>query len=572
MSRFCWPEVQLTVGAKLLHLHDAVHQELVYMQQQRRTQPWMRSIVGLFLTKKNIGVLRTDALGIERCTFDRGCSRGVLDSVRICLGLVRSTSLQRGQHEAFQLFDTKTLALPHSKPKLKTQESRTAVSPDTFAAEDSPVEYTHRSVRFIRLRGDRIHYSPDGTRPDVMYYVHHLVHDDGSLAGRSPRVFCVSRETEKKNGVRQFVGPYALKMYTADHESESFKDDFICLARDAQVKNVPLPTWEWYYGDTLSMRGLPCAVSMKKAADTQGAAVLSNCEEVFAQSDLKRILVQCSGHDEFEQAFVDFTQGIASLAEKGIAHRDLSIGNVLLSKDTPCSAAFFAIATSTLCAPVKFTQRELEQRTGGLLHGVDMAGRVHPPPPRVDESELDIDAMLMLFNAPVQPEPQKGSRTGTLPFMAIGLLIDGPPHIVAYDLHSLMFVMVLFLYSYEEFSDVSFPERVPAKDRAWPQHVLEWTNRSVHYSPSGLGSVKRAFFAKPSVLMTRLKQAFQGDLWMQGDREYIKHFLALYLALWKQQEKTNAYQDRLYVTTEEVEAGLLKHRVRSGERHKGGQI
>ncbi|KAJ7449331.1 hypothetical protein B0H11DRAFT_1928678 [Mycena galericulata] len=343
MSRFCWPEVQLTVEAKLSDLHNAILQELVYMRQQRRTQPWMRSIVGLVMTTKIIGVLRADTLGIEQCTFNRDCSRGVLDSVRICLGLVRSNCPQRGQHEAFELSDTKTLAPPHlqSKPARpsKTRPSKTAVDSDldVFAAEDPVVEYIHRTVRFIRLRGDRIHYSHDGTKPDITYYVHHLVQDNGSLVGRCPRIFCVSRETESEGAVRRFVGPYALKVYYTDHASDCYRDDLISVARNAQVKNVLLPTWEWHYGDALSMRGFPPDV-VKKYTDTQGAAVVpsvvSNREEVFAQSDLKRLLVQCSGHDEFGKAFIDFAEGIASLAEQDLVHRDLSIGNVLLSQDT----------------------------------------------------------------------------------------------------------------------------------------------------------------------------------------------------------------------------------------------
>jgi hypothetical protein len=218
MSRFCWPEVQLTVEAKLSDLHNAILQELVYMRQQQRTQPWMRSIVGLVMTTKIIGVLRADTLGIEQCTFSRDCSRGVLDSIRICLGVVRSNCLQRGQHEAFELSDTKTLAPPHlkSKPRpSKTQPSKLPVHSelyDVFVAEDPVVEYIHRTVRFIRLHGDRIHYSHDSTKPDVTYYVHHLVQDNGSLVGRCPRIFCVSRETESEDAVRRFVGPYALKV------------------------------------------------------------------------------------------------------------------------------------------------------------------------------------------------------------------------------------------------------------------------------------------------------------------------------------------------------------------------
>ncbi|KAJ7118995.1 hypothetical protein C8R44DRAFT_878518 [Mycena epipterygia] len=593
MTRFCWPEVQLTVEAELSDLHDAILQELVYMRQQRHTQPWMRSIVGLVITTKTISVLRTDTLGIEQCAFNRDCSRGVLDSVRICLGLVRSTSLQRGQHEAFELSDTKTLAPPHlkstpTKPP-KARPPKTAVdSDDVFAAKDPVVEYIHRTVRFIKLRGDRIHYSPDGTKPDTIYYVHHLVQDYGSLVGRCPRIFCVSRETESEGAVRRFVGPYALKVYYADHASDCYKNNLISVARNAQVKNVLLPTWfvpyimlmEWRYGDALSMRGFPPDV-VKKYADNQAVVpnVVSNREEVFAQSDLKRLLVQCSGHDEFGKAFVDFAEGIASLAEQNLVHRDLSIGNVLLSQDTPCPSAFFSDAAASAQAligtPVAFTQRALEQRMGGLIHDMDMAGRVHHPEKApTGDSKSNTHLLAMLLNTPEQPQrvaqpvgPQKGFRTGTPPFMAIGLLVDGLPHLVAYDLHSLLFVMALFFWSHPTFlSGVPFPQPVPARSRPWPREVLRWANRPVDFSLAELGLLKRGFFFKPTTLKETFQRTLEGDLWTENPA-YLKLFWALYAALWTPSTQSSGWLDRPDVTPAEVAATLSTQYRQSADKN-----
>ncbi|KAJ7463138.1 hypothetical protein B0H11DRAFT_87430 [Mycena galericulata] len=125
LSRFCWPELRLTAEGKLTKLHNAMLQELVYMRQQRRTQPWMRSIIGLAVTTDAIAVLRADTLGVKQCTFDRESSRGVLDSIRLCLGLVRSNGVQRGRHEAFQLAAVKTFAPPHVRPNPVKPPTRT---------------------------------------------------------------------------------------------------------------------------------------------------------------------------------------------------------------------------------------------------------------------------------------------------------------------------------------------------------------------------------------------------------------------------------------------------------------
>ncbi|KAJ6512922.1 hypothetical protein C8R45DRAFT_329507 [Mycena sanguinolenta] len=278
MTRFCWPELQLTVEAKMKDVYNAVLQQFVYMRQQRRTQPWMQSILGLMVTTEIMGVIRADTLGIEQCLFDRSSSRGVLDSIRVCLGLVTSNPIQRGQHPAFELHRTKTSGPPHLRPSKTTGTS----NPDVFTAAKPKVNptlnYTHRTARFIRLRGDRLHYSEDGSRSNVTYYVDHVVQDNGSLTGRYPRIFCVWREITSKDAARRFVGPYALKVYYADHASDCYKEDLIAVARDAQVKNVLLPTWEWYYGDALTMRGFS-AETVEQYANVKSTTNLVSCHQ-----------------------------------------------------------------------------------------------------------------------------------------------------------------------------------------------------------------------------------------------------------------------------------------------------
>ncbi|KAJ7269870.1 hypothetical protein C8J57DRAFT_1323767 [Mycena rebaudengoi] len=544
MTKFCWPEVELTAEAKFSDLGHSLVQELVYMRQQRRTQPWMRSILGLVVTAKVVGVLRADTLGVEQCVFDRACSRGVLDTVRICLGLVWSDAFQRGQHPAFQLFPTRTLGPPHLKPNLS----------DVFSTNDPMVKYRHRTVRFITLRGDRVYYPRDSTTPETRFYVHHLVQDMGSLVGRCGRIFCVSRESESESGVRTFVGPYALKFYNAECGSDCFKYDLIQVARDAQARNVLLPTCEWYYGDALSARGFPPEVVKTDARVAQ----ITNRHEVFAQSDFKRLLVQSVSYEEFAKAFIDFVDAIESLAENDLVHRDFSIGNVLLSKDIPCSPSFLSEAATSaqaiLNTPVAFKQRTLEGRVGGLVHDFDMAGRVHPLP-EVASGDADEADPLMAALARQQAErpappaqlegPPKGFRTGTPPFMAIRLLRDGPPHRVSDDLHSLLFVLALFFWSYPKFlTDTPFPSPVATQGRKWPPEVLQWANRPVASSLSQLGDHKAAFFRNPDDLMKTVKRTLDGDLWTEEPR-VLRFFSKLYGALWKKSTEGPYYIDRL---------------------------
>ncbi|KAJ6512926.1 hypothetical protein C8R45DRAFT_1153388 [Mycena sanguinolenta] len=568
LSRFCWPELQLTAEAKMNDKYNAVLQELVYMRQHRRTQPWMQSILGLVMTTEVMGLIRADTLGLEECLFERSSSRGVIDGIRVCLGLVSSSHVQRGQHEAFKLGHTKTQGPPHLKPPKALKASKANIFAKTEPVAEVTVEYSHRILRFIRLHGRNIHHSPDGTRPEVTYYVHHLVQNNSSLVGRCSRIFCVSRETtESEEHIRRFIGPYALKVYHADHASDCYREVLIGAARHAQVQNVLLPTWEWRYGDALSARGFSSDVVGKYAAPQPTRVVPgveSNRQEIFAQSDLKRLLAQSSGYPEFAQAFIDFAEGIASLTEHKLGHRDLSIGNVLLSRDVACSKAFFsdavASASELLGARVVFEQRPLERRNGGLLHDMDMAGPVHQPPAG---GVRGLNARVFkTSNTPAQPTPQplqlqKGFRTGTPPFMAIGLLLYGPPHFVAYDLHSLFFVMALFFWSYPAFVDTPFPNPVPAKQRAWPKDVLRWANRPDQFSLADLGLTKRFFFSQPERLQKSLQSTLSEDPWVK-DMRYVTLFWAFYGVLWKEIADSEEWSDRCDVTPTELVTALKK--------------
>ncbi|KAJ7714674.1 hypothetical protein B0H14DRAFT_3522930 [Mycena olivaceomarginata] len=466
---------------------------------------------------------------IRLCGLDRGPA-GVLDSIRICLGVVRSTALQRGQHEVFELFHTKTLGPPHLKSNhgksSKTKPSKTAKSEvDVFSAEDPMVEYLHRTVRLSRCAATTCitrRMVPDLTL-GFMFTTSSKTADRWLDVAHG--YFVCRGRTESEGDVRNFIGPYALKLYNADCGSDCFKDDLIQLARDGQAKNVLLPT---------------CG-----------------------------FLVQSANYDEFVKAFIDFVEGIASLAEKDLLHRDLSIGNVLLSKDIACSPSFLsdaaASAQAILGTSVAFTQRTLEQRIGRLIHDFDMAGRAHPPPEMATgESGSEADLLTALLKTNKQAErpassaqpggPRKGFRTGTPPFMAIRLLIDAPPPISLPT--TLLFVLVLFFWSYPTFlTDIPFPKPVPAQSRKWPPEVLRWANRPVGFSLAELGVLKRGFFQKPLTLRDTLDRTLDGDLWTQ-DPAFLRFFWALYGALWTRSHEGPDWVDRFYVTAGDVQKVL----------------
>jgi hypothetical protein len=59
------------------------------------------------------------------------------------------------------------------------------------------------------------------------------------------------------------------------------------------------------------MRGFTADVVEKYRDNHVVPNVVSNREEVFALSDMKRVLAQSSDYAEFSQAFVDFAEGVS---------------------------------------------------------------------------------------------------------------------------------------------------------------------------------------------------------------------------------------------------------------------
>jgi hypothetical protein len=109
-------------------------------------------------------------------------------------------------------------------------------------------------------------------------------------------------------------------------------------------------------------------------------------------------------------------------------HRDLSIGNVLLKGEPECPVEFWseaaASAKAILNVTVTFMQKTRDIEEGGLLHDMDMAGRVHsPPPPTASNAGKATDFMgrfraLKLKSGPEAKElagPLRGFRTVCIP-------------------------------------------------------------------------------------------------------------------------------------------------------------
>lgn len=127
-------------------------------------------------------------MAVEQCIFNKNSGRGVINTVRIALGSVLSEPQERGQHPNFFL-DREPTEVSSENPSVGDS------APPPKKHCHKKITYKYRAVRFINLPSQAIHFRPGHTKPTaVNYYVLYIVQDRGSLVGRCPRIFCVSRE------------------------------------------------------------------------------------------------------------------------------------------------------------------------------------------------------------------------------------------------------------------------------------------------------------------------------------------------------------------------------------------
>jgi hypothetical protein len=227
LQRITWTQIQLAGEVKMSDINASVTQLLNYMRAQRRVQSWMRFVLGLVATKTQCGLVRADPVGVEQCIIPYTSSHGVLEVVRIALGIRLSDGINLGRHPAFEL-----RYVPHELPAnvpIATEQL------GEVTREVQPSTMQSREAHFIHLSpqtGAADQGSPSAPAlpaPKTSYYVHHLMEDRGSLVGRSTRVFVVSRETHNDSTAheRQFFGPFVLKLHYASWESTCFRDHIV---------------------------------------------------------------------------------------------------------------------------------------------------------------------------------------------------------------------------------------------------------------------------------------------------------------------------------------------------------
>ncbi|KAF5372341.1 hypothetical protein D9615_009305 [Tricholomella constricta] len=529
MSRVCFPNILLAGEAKQSDIKAAVVQCSVYMRQQRRTQPWLRFCLGLMVTKNKLGILRADAMGVEECFFEKDIGRGVIEAIRLALGITLATDEELGLHPAFSLRDTEMPSV--SDLDAKTGKKRPAPSTNTDDQPDlkkartagaspstrypaPPAKYRYREVNFVTLENSKLHLpgSQVSTGNHTRYYTKYLLEDRGSLVGRSTRIWCAYREVsgserESLASVHKidshmpiFIGPYALKFYCADIQTEAYTQDILIKAKKAQdagtLKHVLLPTDVWYMGKTLDVvRSLGGSVKMLKVT----SFALKDREEIVTISPFKRTLAQFETAYEFYGAIIGVLKAIGELQDAGIMHRDISFGNIVLSDekyanpDKKCESVNVDFGDGNSVEAVLVRRQSAPMPSSGGLHDLDMAASIPKSVPKLEDPVLWTSKGFKKISKPLTNDGNIGPdfRTGTTPFMSIPLL-SGEQNSVYDDLQSTFFVLYLSMLTFDTPAPNCYPEAPRTTLPHWPTKVQRWADNYV--SMEDLGTRKQKFF------------------------------------------------------------------------------
>lgn len=483
--------------------------------------------MGLIVTKDKFGILRADATGIEECIFEKASSRGVVDVIRVALGITLATEQERGVHPSFSFREKETSVetdakcsapLGEESVEQKAHVSKTGSLPPTKPPAREPKTFRHRKVDIVTLPNNKLH--PEASaNGETRFYAKTLIEDRGSLIGRCTRVWCVYAEVladEKIKVVQKyniptmapiFSGPYALKLYCADVLSEAYKDDILSKVIKANPRHVLLPTKMWHLGQVSDVvRGLEVGALPPKIKPSD----FKDRQEIVTVSPLKRTLGQFATAEEFYEALIGTVKAIEALAAIGIIHRDVSMGNIVLNCEDYDPLESEVVSTRTSLGHVFLVRRApVHIGLGGGLHDLDMAAFIPKQKP-VEELALTWEAALDYMNGKttstpwsarkalreVPEDPRLEACVGTTPFMSSRVLL-GKQHSVYDDLQSAFFVHYLSLFSYDTPGPHRYLGQLDSSIPLWPHACMMWAHRG-NESMANVGRIKKGFFQEKS--------------------------------------------------------------------------
>ncbi|KAF5367291.1 hypothetical protein D9615_010454 [Tricholomella constricta] len=457
--------------------------QLLSNLEELSTQLEMNQLPIPSTTKDELGLLRADATGIEECVLRKNTGRGVIEAIRLSLGIMLATDQELGHHPAFSLRDTEAPPVPEldattvkkRRPAPPTASSSTRDSPP-------PAKYRFKEVNFLPWR--------------IANAIFPSLH---SLTGWCMRIWCAylrevsGSERESLANVHKidshtpiFIGPYALKFYCADIQSEPYTKDILKVAQKAQdegiIKHALLPTDVWYSGKNSDVvRNLVAATKPENSGFD-----ITDREEIVKFSAFKRTLAQ------FE------TGSIGGLQDAGLIHRAISMGNIILNDekyanlDEKCEHVNVDFGDGKSACHVRCQSAPMPLPDGlyDLDKAIFISESVSEPVDPYFVTSKGVQILSLVVSEGIARR-QEDIYAGTIPFMSIPIL-DGLQPSVYDDVQSTFVVLYPSILTFDTPAPNRYPEAPRTTFLHWPAQVQYWTDDEA--SLSELGSRKRVFF------------------------------------------------------------------------------
>ncbi|KAH8118003.1 hypothetical protein DFH11DRAFT_1808591 [Phellopilus nigrolimitatus] len=402
------------------HPSSPLLQVTSYNRVTNFAQPGRRFTVSLALTGRQSTLVRTDRSGMEDCTLDITSSGGAINYIRVLVGFAIASEQDLGLHPSF-IFKNKrccTTTVPYPRKDLglfeKGMLSESEKTANTLLESRKRVKLVARTVSHIVCRQSAFESAP--LCSDILGFIHSMP----SVCGRCVQTF-VARK--KGNDASRLL---VLKRSWQEDRHQVDERRFHEVARDGGMTNVLLA--KDVYKSYVDGREDTTLHNVRRFA---GSAVqplgIENRTLSNLIYDLKRPLQYFWSLQDFVLGVTDAMEGHKFLVEKAkILHHDISNNNIVLALHP-------------------------NESSRGYLIDLDMATDYIPEErPVVRDRETAVDADFLFEdadNTSTTLRDVKGDRTGTTPYMAIGVLI-GEYHGVSEDLESFYYVLFLFFFSY----------------------------------------------------------------------------------------------------------------------------
>ncbi|KAI6130879.1 hypothetical protein EV401DRAFT_2066054 [Pisolithus croceorrhizus] len=440
-----------------------------YMRGIKRAQPWLRFATGMTVGKDFVALLRGDCSGLERIELSLTDGRGCIEFIRIILGIVLADKKAFGHNPDVEIGERnvsvdipelRPAATPRTGPNFMTSgsTSQSGIPPTFSEYASNPGTPYSASIDLPSVdqpsatssTGSKSGTTSTGSKrgPDdemsqgkrskrrkrtvtlcafIPVRVHSrecigILFTSGSIRGRGTTVYVVVGAGDGKTY-------FALK--TSWQDVARADDQAAVLKKLSEHKphpNVIIPSK--LFDPTAKDGGVDSTLGSIRALLNEEMQQLKVENRILTMtiSELWRPVAYFWSPHDFVRGVIGALLGHEYLCEMGILHRDISENNIVLS----------------LC------------RSGlGALIDFDMAivGRPNmhqdsAPPPRVSKKEILASLLQPAAPLPASDEPYKAPRTGTTPYMSIGVL-RGEPHTHYHDVESFLYVLVLFFLSYK---------------------------------------------------------------------------------------------------------------------------